>query len=61
MNLNEKLQVKDDTGMANAKFFRTLVGGLIYLTHTWPDITFSVSVVSRFMHNPLKHHLGAAK
>lgn len=61
MNLNEKFQVEDDTGMADAKVFRSLVGGLIYLTHTRPDIAFSVGVVSRFMQNPTKHHFGAAK
>ena len=37
------------------------MGGLIYLTHTRPDIAFSVGVVSRFMHFPSKHHFGAAK
>ncbi|XP_073033839.1 secreted RxLR effector protein 161-like [Primulina eburnea] len=38
-----------------------MVGGLIYLTHTRPDIAFSVGVISRFMHSPSKHHLGVAK
>ncbi|KAL3524816.1 hypothetical protein ACH5RR_013188 [Cinchona calisaya] len=61
MNLNEKLQKKDRTRLANAKLFRNLVGGLIYLGHTRPDIAFSVGVVSRFMHSPSKHHFGAAK
>lgn len=51
MNLNEKLQVQDGTDMANAKAFRSLVGGLIYLTHTRPDIIFLVGVVSRFLRN----------
>lgn len=31
------------------------------MCHTRPDITFAVSVVSRFMHKPSVHHLGAAK
>ena len=61
MNLNEKLRVEDDTGMADAKVFRSLVGGLIYLTHTRPDIAFSVGIVSRFMHSPSKHHLRVAR
>ena len=38
-----------------------MVGGLIYLTHTRPDIAFSIGVVSRFMHSPSKHHLGVVK
>ncbi|XP_059310206.1 uncharacterized mitochondrial protein AtMg00810-like [Lycium ferocissimum] len=61
MNLNEKLQQEDCTERANARSFRSLVGGLIYLSHTRPNISYSVGVVSRFMSNPLKHHFGAAK
>ena len=61
MNLNEKLIADDHTGTANAKFYRSMVGALNYLSHTRPDIAHSVSVVSRFMHNPSKHHHGAVK
>jgi len=61
MNVNEKLVVNDGTDMANAKQFRSIVGGLNYLCHTRLDITFSVSIVSRFMHNPSIHHLGGNK
>ena len=46
---------------ANATYFRSLVGGLNHLSHTKPDIAFSVGIVSRFMHNPSKLHLGATK
>ena len=31
------------------------------MSHTGPDIAYALSVVSRFMHGPTKHHLGAAK
>lgn len=61
MNMNEKLQRDDGTEHADARLFRSLVGGLNYLTNTRPDIAFSVSVVSRYMHNPTRQHLGAAK
>jgi len=40
--------------------YQRLVGKLIYLAHTRPDITFSVSVVSQFMHAPYEEHLEAA-
>ncbi|GKV51031.1 hypothetical protein SLEP1_g57708 [Rubroshorea leprosula] len=53
--------IDDGTPRANEKYFRSMVGGLMYLTHTRPDIMFSVSLVSRFMHNPFVHHLGTAK
>ncbi|PKA48313.1 Retrovirus-related Pol polyprotein from transposon TNT 1-94 [Apostasia shenzhenica] len=61
MNSSEKLQLEDGTSLANSKYFRSLVGGLMYLTHTRPDLLFAVSMVSRFMHKPTKQHLGAAK
>ena len=38
MNLNEKVQQNDSIEMTDAQQFRSLVGGLIYLTHTRPDI-----------------------
>lgn len=34
INVNEKLVKDDGTGAADATRFRSLVGGLIYLTHT---------------------------
>ena len=61
MNTNEKLSLSDGTTKANEKLFRSLVGGLMYLTHTRLDIMFPVSLVSRFMHSPTVHHLGTAK
>lgn len=61
MNINEKLQREDGTERANPRLFRSLVGGLNYLTHSRPDISFSVSVVSRFLHSPTKQQFGAAK
>nr|XP_016447620.1 PREDICTED: uncharacterized mitochondrial protein AtMg00810-like [Nicotiana tabacum]XP_033515290.1 secreted RxLR effector protein 161-like [Nicotiana tomentosiformis] len=61
INVNEKLQLDDGIEKADGSSFRSLVGGLIYLTLTRPDISFSVGVISRFMHRPSKHHLRAAK
>ena len=39
--------------------FQRLVGKLIYLTITRPDIAYAVSLVSRFMHAPRVNHLTA--
>ena len=36
-----------------------LVSRLIYLTHTRPNISFDVSVVSLYMHDPRKDHMDA--
>lgn len=61
MNTSEKLRHEDGTEAADASYYRSLVGGLNYLTHTRPDIMHSVSVLSRYMHSPTMQHLGAAK
>ena len=39
--------------------YQTLVGKLIYLSHTRPDIAYAVSVVSQFMHCPSEDHMNA--
>ncbi|PRQ43270.1 putative RNA-directed DNA polymerase [Rosa chinensis] len=39
--------------------YQRLVGRLIYLAHTRPDIAYAVSVVSQFMHNPSESHMDA--
>ena len=39
--------------------YQTLVGRLIYLSHTRPDIAYVVSIVSQFMHSPLECHVDA--
>nr|GEZ53462.1 retrovirus-related Pol polyprotein from transposon TNT 1-94 [Tanacetum cinerariifolium] len=61
MNTNEKLRFEDDTEAADVSVYRSLVGRLIYLTHSHPDISYVVGVLSRFMHRPTKHHFGAMK
>ncbi|XP_033509303.2 secreted RxLR effector protein 161-like [Nicotiana tomentosiformis] len=61
MSANKKLQLEDGTDPADPSYYRSLIGGLNYLTHTRPDIIFSVSVLSRYASSPSKQHLGAAK
>lgn len=61
MNTNDKFNNGDD-GLPTDEFrYRSLIGGLIYVTHTRLDITFAVSILSRFMHGPTVNHFGAAK
>ena len=61
LNTNEKLCLNDGAEKVDEKLFRSIVGSLMYLTHTRPDIVFAVSLISQFMHNPSKNHMGAAK
>ena len=49
------------TPPVDATFYRMLVGKLLFLTKTRPDIAHAVSVVSRYMQNPQEAHLQAAK
>ncbi|KAK6778192.1 hypothetical protein RDI58_024910 [Solanum bulbocastanum] len=58
-----KSQVKEGKGQSlkDAIKFRQLVGSLIYLIITRPEICYSVGVVSQFMHSPTTSHLDAAK
>ena len=39
--------------------YQRLVGKLIYLAHTRPDLAYAVSIVSQFMHDPRVRHLQA--
>ena len=39
--------------------YQRMVGKLIYLAHTQPNIAYVVSMVSQFMHNPREVHLQA--
>lgn len=44
-----------------ATVYRQLCGGLLYLTHTRPDIAYSVNKLCQFMHCPTSEHLKALK
>ncbi|KAM1461179.1 hypothetical protein ACFX11_045561 [Malus domestica] len=59
--VNEKLCKTDGSEAANESEYRQVVGSLLYLTATRPDIMFSSSLLARFMHNPTKKHMGTAK
>ncbi|KAI5314779.1 hypothetical protein L3X38_043955 [Prunus dulcis] len=59
--VNEKLSKVDGSELANETLYRQMVGSLLYLTATRPDIMFAASLLARFMHNPTKKHMGTAK
>ncbi|RVX08124.1 Retrovirus-related Pol polyprotein from transposon RE2 [Vitis vinifera] len=50
----EPNQVSIDKGR-----YQRLVGRLMYLDHTRPDLAYALSVVSQYMHNPGEQHMNA--
>ncbi|KAL6328004.1 hypothetical protein AAG906_031348 [Vitis piasezkii] len=59
MDTTVKLEESDGSAPVDKGRYQRLVGKLIYLSHTRPDIGFSVSVVSQFMNNPTEKHMTA--
>ena len=53
---NVKLQPTKAKNVKDWDRYQRLVGRLIYLSHTRPDIAFLVSMVSQFMHAPRPEH-----
>ncbi|KAJ7556904.1 hypothetical protein O6H91_05G103700 [Diphasiastrum complanatum] len=51
----------DKTSFEDITLFRKLIGFLIYLTITRPDLSFCVSKLSQSMQAPLVHHWKSAK
>ncbi|XP_057958604.1 uncharacterized protein LOC131151376 [Malania oleifera] len=58
---NLKLSNEDGELLASPLPYRRLVGHLLYLTITRPNLTYSVQVLSQFMANPRTPHFEAAE
>ncbi|XP_058723232.1 secreted RxLR effector protein 161-like [Vicia villosa] len=58
---NEKLQKNDGAPEADASKYISLIGSLLYLTATQPDIMYATSLLSRFMQSPSQIHFGEGK
>ncbi|BBH08831.1 hypothetical protein Prudu_021147 [Prunus dulcis] len=57
----EKLIKDDGSGAADEEKYRKLVGSLLYLTATRPDVMYAASLLARYMHGPSNKHYGTAK
>ena len=60
MDPNHKLGEAKKEPVVDKRMYQRLVGRLIYLAHTRPNIAYWVSVISQFMHDPREPHLQAA-
>ena len=60
MEQNLKLSATDGIPLVDPSTYRRLVGILLYLTVTKPDISYSVQKLSQFMSKPTNLHLNAA-
>jgi hypothetical protein len=61
MDPNTRMCAHEGKELQDATMYRQMVGSLLYLTVTRPDISYAVGVMSRYMQNPKKPHLEAAR
>ena len=61
LTVNAKFSIDDGKSKVDASNYRNIIGSLLYLSVTRPDIMHAASLLSRFMHSPSKAHLCAAK
>ena len=57
--LDKNCKLRADLGakIEDINMYRSMVGNLIYLTITRPDLSYAVGLVSQFMQQPTKPHL----
>ncbi|KAL1321436.1 hypothetical protein AAHE18_14G126900 [Arachis hypogaea] len=58
---NEKLQKEDRSGEGDASQYRSLIGSLLYLTTTRPNIMYAICLLSRFIQKSNEKHYGIAR
>ena len=61
MAANVKLKNYPSGESVDVTLYRSMIGCLLYLIASRPDIAFSVGVCSRFQSNPKVSHLNAVK
>jgi hypothetical protein len=56
MEQHLKLLKFEGGGIVDNTIYRQLIGSLIYMTNTRPDISYAVSILSCFMQQPRDNH-----
>jgi len=58
---NVKLNADEGNLVEDTTMYRHIVGSLIYMTITRPNLSYAVGAVSQFMQTPRKPHLDAVR
>ncbi|GLJ36791.1 hypothetical protein SUGI_0741990 [Cryptomeria japonica] len=61
MVTSEKLTKKDASALVNPTRYKSMIGGLLYLTQTRSDIMNAVCIISRYQSDPRDNHESAVK
>ena len=61
MATNEKLNLDKDRKPISEKVYNGIIGSMLYLTTSYPDIIFNVYLWVRFQASPKECHLGLLK
>jgi hypothetical protein len=61
MAVNGHLDLNEDGKSVDQKVYRSMIGSLLYLCASRPDIMLSVCMCARFQGNPKECHLVAVK
>ena len=61
MTTNLKLLNDESSKIVDVTLYRKIIGSLMYLNNTRPDICFAVNMLSQYMVNPRHIHLIGAK
>lgn len=61
MEQNCNLMINDNDLAIDATRYRRLLGRLLYLTVTRPDITYAINTLCQYMSNPKQVHMDAAE
>lgn len=61
LSVSDHLQEGDPLDSATATQYRSIIGGLQYLTLTWPNIAFAVNKVRQYLHAPTSVNYMAVK
>ncbi|XP_059663396.1 secreted RxLR effector protein 161-like [Cornus florida] len=61
MSISSKLDRDSDPNKVDPSLYRSMIGSLLYLAASRPDISFSVGVCARYQADPREQHVFAIK